>query len=127
QYRRTKDEVFLEAVKHVADAAVEQMTQIGDGLAFLYDGKKTAVASREGTFYSGLTQARYIEGLKNLVRLPGTDRFREPLAAIVRSLLIPAEEGGVARYTDDGGSISEKHPSVAPDWPLHGWPTAPRP
>lgn len=124
QYRRTKDEVFLEAVKHVADAAVEQMTQIGDGLAFLYDGKKTAVSSREGTFYSGLTQARYIEGLKNLVRLPGTDRFREPLAAIVRSLLIPAEEGGVARYTDDGGLIIEEYPSLAPDCTLNGWTTA---
>lgn len=125
QYRRTNDEVYLEAVKHVADAAVEQMTQVGgDGLAFLYDSKNTAVSSRGGTFYSGLTQARYIEGLKNLVRLPGTERFKEPLAAIVRSLLLPAEEGGIARYTDNGGLIIEEYPSMAPDLTLNGWTTA---
>lgn len=124
QYRRTNDEAYLDAVKHVADAAVEQMTPVGDGLAFLYDSKKTAVSTRGGTFYSGLTQARYIEGLKNLVRLPGTERFKEPLAAIVRSLLVPAEEGGVARYTDNGGLIIEEYPSMAPDCTLNGWTTA---
>jgi len=124
QYRRTNDEVFLDAVKRVADAAVEQMTPLGDGLVFLYDNKKTAVSSRSGTFYSGLTQARYIEGLKNLVSLPGTERFKEPLAAIVRSLHVPAEDGGVARYTDDGGLIIEEYPSMAPDCTLNGWTTA---
>lgn len=124
QYRRTKDEVYLDAVKHVADAAVDQMTPVGDGLAFLYDDKKTAVSTRQGTFYSGLTQSRYIEGLKNLVGLPGTERFKEPLAAIVRSLLLPAEDGGVARYTDNGGLIIEEYPSLAPDCTLNGWTTA---
>lgn len=124
QYRRTRAEIFLDAAKHVADAAVEQMTELGDGLVFLYDNKKTAVSSRTGTFYSGLTQARYIEGLKNLVQLPGTERFKEPLAAIVRSLLIPVEHGGVARYTDNGGLIIEEYPSLAPDCTLNGWTTA---
>ncbi|MFC7457737.1 D-glucuronyl C5-epimerase family protein [Brachybacterium sp. GCM10030267] len=124
QYRRTKDDVFLDAAKRVADAAVEQMTPLGDGLAFLYNPKSTAVSTRGGTFYSGLTQSRYIEGFRNLVTLPGTERFKAPLLAIVRSLLIPAEEGGVARTTDDDGLIIEEYPSQAPDCTLNGWTTA---
>ncbi|GLI30095.1 hypothetical protein BCONGLO52_09360 [Brachybacterium conglomeratum] len=124
QYRRTKDDVFLEAAKHVTDAAVEQMTPVGDGLAFLYSQDKTAVSSRSHTFYSGLTQARYVECLKNLVQLPDTERFQEPLSRVLKSLLVPAEEGGVARYTDDGGLIIEEYPSLAPDCTLNGWTTA---
>jgi len=124
QYRRTQDEDFLEAAKHVADGAVEQMSPVGDGLAFLYSKEKTAVSTKSGTFYSGLTQARYVECFKNLVRLPGTERFREPLSRILKSLLVPAEDGGVARYTDDAGLIIEEYPSLAPDCTLNGWTTA---
>lgn len=124
QYRRTKDGVYLDAAKHVADAAIEQMAPVGDGLAFLYDGEKTAVSSRTGTFYSGLTQSRYVEVLNKLVRLPGSERFTEPLAAVVRSLLVPTDEGGVARYTDNGGLIIEEYPSRLPDCTLNGWTTA---
>lgn len=125
QYRRTKDRSFLDAAVHVADAAVEQMTPIGkNALAFMYSKEKTGVSSKAGTFYSGLTQSRYIEQFRNLVTLPGAERFQEPLSAIVASLTVPTEDGGVARSTDNGGLIIEEYPSLAPDCTLNGWTTA---
>lgn len=124
QFRRTKREVFLEAAMHVADAAVEHMTAVEDGLAFIYSDEKTAVSTRGGSFYSGLTQARYIEVFRKLLPLPGGDRFHLPLTKILRSLLVPAERGGVARYTANGGLIIEEYPSMMPDCTLNGWTTA---
>lgn len=124
QYRRTKDRVFLRAAMRVADAAVEQMTDVSGALAFLYSQDRTAVSSRSATFYSGLTQARYVEVFRKLVLLPGAERFQEPLSAIVDSLLIPTDQGGVARYTPGGGLIIEEYPSLMPDCTLNGWTTA---
>ncbi|GGC89955.1 hypothetical protein GCM10011512_16140 [Tersicoccus solisilvae] len=121
QYRRTKNPTFLEAACRVADAAVDQMEVLHDGLVFMYDEEKAKVSSKKGTWYSGLTQSRYINVFTNLLAEPGTDRFREPLSAILASLTIPVENGGVARYTDNGGLIIEEYPSVFPNCTLNGW------
>lgn len=124
QYRQTRNATFLDAAARVADAAVAQMTPVGDGLAFMYSQKGTAVSSRTGTFYSGLTQSRYIEAFRKLAVLPGGKRFQEPLSAIAKSLLIPADRGGVARFTAKGGLVIEEYPSLVPDCTLNGWTTA---
>lgn len=124
QYRSTKNKDFLKAAMHVADAALEQMTTVGSGLAFLYNEESAAVSTRAGTFYSGLTQARYIEAFRKLVIFPEAQRFKRPLASIVESVMVPAEEGGVARFTSGGGLIIEEYPSLAPDCTLNGWTTA---
>ncbi|MFC7375102.1 D-glucuronyl C5-epimerase family protein [Brachybacterium sp. GCM10030268] len=125
QYRETGDPVFLDAVMRVADAAADQMSSVGDGaLAFLYSQQGTAVSLRKETFYSGLTQARYVDSFRRLLALPGTERFHEVLSGIVASLEVPVEEGGVARYTESGGLIIEEYPSPIPDCTLNGWTTA---
>lgn len=124
QYRSTKDEAFLAAACRVADAAVEQMTEIGGGLAFVYSPESTKVSSRTRPFYSGLTQARYVDVFTKLLAQPGTDRFHEPLSKILDSFLVPTEEGGVARLTNGGGLIIEEYPGEAPDCTLNGWTTA---
>lgn len=124
QYRRTRDDVYLAAACRVADAAVDQMTEIGGGLAFVYSQESTKVSSRTRPFYSGLTQARYVEAFRRLLVLPGTERFREPMSMILESLEVPVESGGVARFTEAGGLVIEEYPSDAPDCTLNGWTTA---
>ncbi|GAA2177660.1 hypothetical protein GCM10009784_29120 [Arthrobacter parietis] len=124
QYRKTKDPVFLEAACKVADAAIGQMTAVKAGLVFMYDQAKTNVSSKKGVFYSGLTQSRYIEVLSKLMTLPGTERFSEPLHAVLASLTIPIKDGGVARWTRNGGLVIEEYPGAMPDLTLNGWTTA---
>lgn len=124
QYRVTKDHAYLDAAKAVADAAVAHMTPVGDGLAFIYSQEKTKVSRKKGSWYSGLTQARYVDVFNKLLGLPETERFREPLSAILASLEVPVEEGGVAETADNGGLIIEEYPSLAPDCTLNGWTTA---
>lgn len=124
QYRVTKDQAYLDAAKKVADAAVAQMTAVGDGLAFIYSQEKTKVSRKKGSWYSGLTQARYVDVFNKLLALPDTDRFREPLSGILASLEVPVEDGGVAETADNGGLIIEEYPSLAPDCTLNGWTTA---
>ncbi len=124
QYRATKDQDYLDAACRVADAAVAQMTEVGGGLAFIYSPDSTKVSSRTKPFYSGLTQARYVDVFTKLLAQPGTDRFHEPLSKILDSLLVPTEEGGVARFTSSGGLIIEEYPGEVPDCTLNGWTTA---
>lgn len=124
QYRVTKDQAYLDAAMKVADAAVAHMTQVGEGLAFIYSQEKTKVSRKKGSWYSGLTQARYVDVFNKLLALPGTDRFREPLSRILASLEVPVSEGGVAETADNGGLIIEEYPSLAPDCTLNGWTTA---
>lgn len=124
QYRRTPDPGLLEAAARVADAAIDQMETFQDSLVFMYSEEKAKVSSKKGTWYSGLTQARYIDVFIKLLEKPGNERFREPLEKILRSLTIPVEKGGVARYTANGGMIIEEYPALLPDCTLNGWTTA---
>lgn len=124
QYQRTKDPLYLESACKVADAAVASMEPLQDSLVFMYDEEKAKVSSKKGTWYSGLTQSRYVDVFTKLLAKPGTERFREPLTAILSSLTIPVEKGGVARYTDDGGLIIEEYPATFPNCTLNGWTTA---
>ena len=124
QYRRTKEPSFLEAACHVADAAIEQMTPVGEGIAFLYGQEKTKVSSKIGDWYSGLTQARYVEVFDKLLALPGTGKYRAAMELILRSLLVPVESGGVARWRENGGLVIEEYPGLVPDCTLNGWTTA---
>ncbi|MFJ4029199.1 D-glucuronyl C5-epimerase family protein [Paenarthrobacter sp. NPDC089989] len=124
QYRRTKDPGYLDAACRVADAALDHMESFHDGLVFMYSEEKAKVSSKKGTWYSGLTQSRYIDVFTKLLTKPGTERFREPLSGILSSLTIPVEKGGVARTTSDGGLIIEEYPALFPDCTLNGWTTA---
>lgn len=124
QYERTRDSLFLESACKVADAAVRSMVPFQNGLVFMYDEEKAKVSSKKGTWYSGLTQARYVDVFTKLLAKEGTEQFREPLAAVLASLTIPVEKGGVARYTSNGGLIIEEYPALFPNCTLNGWTTA---
>lgn len=124
QFQRTNDPQFLAAACRVADAAVDQMETFHNGLVFMYSEEKAKVSSKKGTWYSGLTQSRYIDVFTKLLAKPGTERFREPLSGVLASLTIPVEAGGVARSTSNGGLIIEEYPALLPDCTLNGWTTA---
>ncbi|GAA1145736.1 D-glucuronyl C5-epimerase family protein [Nesterenkonia lutea] len=124
QYKTTKDQVYLDAACRVAEAAIARMEPLGDGLAFIYSQDKAKVSSKKGVWYSGLTQARYIDVFNKLLSQPGTARFREALSGILASLSVPVEAGGIAASTSNGGLIIEEYPSLAPDCTLNGWTTA---
>ncbi|MCG7426674.1 D-glucuronyl C5-epimerase family protein [Helcobacillus massiliensis] len=125
QFRTTGEQQFFDAACAVADAAISRMSPIGeDAIAFIYDQENTKVSTVEGSWYSGLTQARYVDVLSRLLHLPGTERFSDPMAAILRSLAVPVAEGGVAHRTASGGLQIEEYPSAAPDCTLNGWTTA---
>ncbi|ASN21337.1 D-glucuronyl C5-epimerase family protein [Arthrobacter sp. YN] len=124
QYGLTEDPIFLEAAIRVADISVAMMEPLHDGLVFNYDEERAKVSSKKGTWYSGLTQSRYVDVLSRLLAYPDTERFRGPLKAVLTSLTIPVEDGGVARYTSDGGLIIEEYPATFPNCTLNGWTTA---
>ena len=124
QYRTTKDQLFLDSAFRVADAAVAQMQDLQGSLVFMYDEENAKVSSKKGTWYSGLTQSRYVDVFAKLLKFPGGDRFREPLSRILESLTIPVDKGGVARYTANGGLIIEEYPATFPNCTLNGWTTA---
>ncbi|TLP75583.1 D-glucuronyl C5-epimerase family protein [Nesterenkonia sphaerica] len=124
QFRMTKKQAYLDAACKVADAALAHMTSVGEGLAFIYSQEKTKVSRKKGSWYSGLTQARYVDVFNKLLALPGTERFQGPLSGILSSLEVPVGEGGVAGAADNGGLIIEEYPSLAPDCTLNGWTTA---
>lgn len=124
QYRETRDVMFLRAAQKVADAAIEQMEPIGDGIAFMYRPDGTGVSLRQQEFYSGLTQSRYADSLSKLEAVSQPGKYAEALRAVLASLTVPLSEGGVAAYTNKGGLIIEEYPSPIPDLTLNGWTTA---
>lgn len=123
QYRQTKDVIFLQAAQKVADSAIMRMEARGDALVFMYD-PGTGISSLPNRFYSGLTQARYLDVLGRLYRASGDSRYLDASEAVFRSLSIPAAEGGVARTTPGGGTVIEEYAHGVPDYTLNGWTTA---
>lgn len=122
-HRRTGDVAYLEAAWRVARAAVARMTAREDALVFEYDPAHR-ISTLPNRFYSGLTQARYLDVLGRLHRVRPDPALDEAADAVLRSLAIPAERGGVSRTTPGGGTLLEEYAHDQPDYTLNGWTTA---
>lgn len=120
QYRRTKDAVYLDAARRVAHAAVARMKKVADGLAFMYEGE-SAVSSHGEPFYSGLTQARYVDVMSRLAAVDVGHDYTQVLNGLLASLAVPVELGGVARTTPQGNLVIEEYVHAVPDYTLNGW------
>lgn len=123
QYRQTQDASFLEAAARVADAALDRMETLENGLVFRYR-PHTGVSPLSHDFYSGITQSRYLATLGQLDAAVGDRRFAEAGEAILRSLTLPADQGGLARQTPSGRLTIEEYSHGIPDYALSGWATA---
>lgn len=114
---------FIDAAKKVGDAAISRMHTVGDSLVFYYT-PETALTSLPGTFFSGLTQARYVSTFARLWEVTGDSKYREAADGALASLLIPLDQGGVLRPSH-GGAVIEEWPNLTmPDFTLNGWTTA---
>lgn len=123
QYRKTGEARYLDGARIVADAAIARMDDVGGALVFHYT-PETARATLPGTFYSSLTQARYLDVLSMLGDATGDDKYLAVSERVLKSLEIPVEQGGVARRFRDGIVIEEYPNPLMGDYTLNGWTTA---
>lgn len=119
-YSSTRDPGYLDAAKHVADAAIDRMESRGDALVFVYD-PADGVSSQPGIFFSALTQSRYLQVLGRLTGVSRGSRFRRAAQRVLQGLTIPAEEGGVLRPTPGGGAALDDYPHPVPSFTLSSW------
>lgn len=98
------------------------MEPFEDALVFWYE-PSDSVARLQQRHYSGLTQAYYAAALLSVARITGEARFRDAADRVFRSLLIPADRGGVLYPGVLGPSIAEV-PQRPNGFVLNGWETA---
>lgn len=122
-FERSGDTKYLAAAVKVGDATIARMTEIEGGLAFLYT-PEMRLSSLPGTFYSALTQARYLPMFTKLAHLSGNAKYSEAAERVLESLFIPVEDGGVMRRTRHGLVIEEWPHQMMGDYTLNGWTTA---
>ncbi|GGJ90657.1 hypothetical protein GCM10010123_20670 [Pilimelia anulata] len=121
RHAETGDAAYLAGARRVADAALARMAAHADALVFRYE--PGALNDLPNEYFSCLTQARYVAVLGKLHAATGDPRYAEATAAVLRSLRIPVERGGVARAAH-GGVVLEEYAHPAPDYTLNGWTTA---
>lgn len=123
QWKVTGDDVYLTAARKVADAALTRMDEFKGGLVFWYT-EEMGLTGLPGTFYSGLTQGRYLEVLALLAEAAGEKRYLEAAEKILNSLALSVSEGGVSRESHGGLVIEEWPHSMMSIYTLNGWATA---
>lgn len=123
QWQETKDRIYLDAAKRVTDAALSRMEDFKGSLVFWYS-PEMGLAAAPGTFYSGLTQARYLKVFEAMAEATGDHKYREAADRVLRSLMISVAEGGVARPLHDGIVIEEWPYNLMGIYTLNGWITA---
>ncbi len=121
-FNRSGDRTYLDAAVKVADAAIARMVPFRGGLVFQYTDEM-GLTSKGGTFYSGLTQSRYLLPLAGLWKASGEQRFLDAAERMLSSLEVPVAEGGVARAVGDGLVIEEYPDSEIGHYTLNGWTT----
>lgn len=119
--KQTKDPLFLDAARQVADQALQRATERGDASVFVYR-PEDALSVMPHEFYSALTQSWYVKALAQLTAYV-PDHYHDALARLYASLLIPIEDSGVLMKKSFGWVV-EEYPSDPPLYTLNGWLTA---
>jgi len=120
QHRRDAKPETIASARTVADAAIARMSNLDGALVFYYP---PGLSSMSGKFYSGLTQARYLEVLHRLHVVTGEQRYAVAAKRVLQSLMIPVSRGGVLLETSHGAVI-EEWPHEIGTYTLNGWLTA---
>ncbi|WP_165962723.1 D-glucuronyl C5-epimerase family protein [Occultella glacieicola] len=120
QYARDPRPELLQAISRVAHAAISRMTPFNDTLVFWYEANPSLGARLYADHYSGLTQAYYAVQLARAGTVLEDASVRTAAESVFRSLLVPAEAGGVLHRTPAGPVIAEV-PQTPNSWILNGW------
>ena len=113
---------LLNAIKIVADAALSDMKIINGGLLAYYEAN-VKVARAVKSHPSGLTQGYYIGAFDAAYSVTKDEKYRTAARQVAKSLMVPEEKGGVARYLPNGCGIEEA-PLDTPELILNGWQSA---
>lgn len=123
EWRLKKDRSFLDGAETVMNAALSRMEDFKGSLVFWYT-PEMGLTALPGKFYSGLTQARYLQTLEMLARETGDKKYLDAAERVLTSLMIPVAEGGVARESHGGMVIEEWPHGMMSIYTLNGWTTA---
>jgi hypothetical protein len=119
QYQDHPTPELRDAILKVSHAAIARMEPLRDALVFWYP-EALNVSRQPGKHYSGLTQAYYAVELYRAYQVTGDQTLRDASEKCFRSLLIPAEEGGVHYAWEDNVAVAEV-PTSPRDLILNGW------
>jgi len=122
QWRATGKQEYLHAARKVADAGIARMERIENGLVFYYK-PNVGLSSLPNTFYSALTQARWLHRFDELNRATKASQYEAAAGQVLNSLRIPVERGGVLKQLPNGVALQE-YPHTVTTYTLNGWMTA---
>jgi hypothetical protein len=100
-------------------SSVARMAAEDNSFKFYYQ-PTDAITPYHHVFYSGLTQAKYLEALSLLYTESGDEWVRAAAEKIFNSFLVPIEDGGVLLRTEKG-TFLEEYPTEVPTYVLNGW------
>jgi hypothetical protein len=124
QAEQTGEQRYVDAAATVARAAIARMEPFREGLVFWYGADQdTKPVRNRARHYSGLTQSHYLLMFQRLAARTGEVEFADAAGRVLRSLLVPAGDGGVL-YVRDTGTIIAETPLEPNDVVLNGWLTA---
>lgn len=112
-----------EAIRTVADAIVDRMSEHRGTLVFWYEADPERGARLYDRHYSGLTQAYYAVALHRAGERLGDETLTDAAARVFDSLLVPVEDGGVWHDGPSGPGVAEV-PQEPVSWILNGWQSA---
>lgn len=118
QYDDKPTPALKKAIAQVAEAAVRRMSDYKGTLVFWY-APGTILRNPE-RHYSGLTQAYYLTMLFRASRVTGSQALEQASQKVLKSLMLPASEGGVFFANSQGVTIAEV-PQSPNSWILNGW------
>lgn len=120
QYEAKPRAELRDAISRVAWAAVSRMDELHGTLVFWYPANPKQGARLYADHYSGLTQSYYAVQLARAGKLLGDKKLLAAAERTFRSLLLPAEQGGVLHQSPYGPAIAEV-PQSPHSWILNGW------
>ena len=112
----------LEAMRFFADTAVGRLEEFHDSLVFTYSAT-SKLNSLNRDFYSGLTQARWVQAFQMVHEHTGEERYLDLARKVAKSLTISSSLGGVC-FEGLGFPIIEEYPNPIPTLVQNGWTSA---
>ncbi|QNU62103.1 D-glucuronyl C5-epimerase family protein [Vreelandella titanicae] len=119
---KNKNNSYYRVAHMLVKSAAERMEDVDGALCFYY--KPGDGVNKYGhSFYSGLTQCRYLESITILNEIYSDINTSGILKKIAKSMTVTVENGGVILENKYGVFI-EEYPSDMPKYVLNGWLTA---